>query len=190
MNGSESPLRCARCGATLEDTQRPCWLCQADPQVGSDGMASNPYAAPGVEVMADPSRGFTAPIFLVAMIVIIVGLFMVAPGLGVLSTFVVAPVLLRTYLVVRRREQAGKAVSGWQKVTLLITSFFVAYVILTVVTFSAFGAFCVACLAGIASESEAVMVLAFFVAGAVGLGVAILMGYWVRNRYRRDITRP
>ncbi|MEM8678609.1 MAG: hypothetical protein AAGF97_04545 [Planctomycetota bacterium] len=179
-------MRCARCGATVEPNSTACWLCGASLEITAASVA-NPYTAPAVE-RVDP--GGWSPLLFVALIVILVGLFMVTPGLGVFATFIVAPVLIRTYLVVRRREQAGKRVSGWHKVALFMTSFFVAYVILTVVLFAAFGAFCVACLAGAANQSEATLVLAFAAAGTVGLGIAVLMGYWVRRRYRRDISRP
>lgn len=195
MSSENFSTLCHECGARLVDPEAACWLCGVKPisaELRQPGM-QNPYAAPqaSVDIPLGGAGLLLRPLVIISLVLVAAGLFLVAPGLGLFGTFMLIPVLVRTYMVVERRQQAGKTVTWWQKVVLFLTSFVVAYVIMTVVIFAAFGAFCAACLAGASTQnSEATIIMAFVAAAVAGLFVAIGMGYWVKSRYRRDIQRP
>jgi MFS-type transporter involved in bile tolerance (Atg22 family) len=129
---------------------------------------------------------------LVTLAAVCFGLLAAAPGLGVFVCVILLPVMIRTALVVRRREAAGLDVSPGTKVGLFFGSFAAASVIAVVVAGAAFGSFCLSCLGAFAvtngrSESLA-LTIAFVVAGAVTLLISIPMAKWVKRRYRRDST--
>ena len=103
------------------------------------------------------------------------------------------PVLVRTAMVVRRRDAAGLPVSRAEKISLVISSFGVATVLAVVVSAAAFAGFCGACLlmfstggrgdnAGLFAWGVGMCAVAAF-----AVWLTVLMVKWIRHRYRRDI---
>lgn len=121
------------------------------------------------------------------------GLLAAAPGLAILVCILLVPVLVRTSMVVRRREAKGGSVGPGEKVALAAGSFMVTLVIVVVTTVAAVGTFCAVCI-GVASatdmrESEigGLVIVSIFLALVVTGLLLWAFSKWVRNRYRRDI---
>ncbi len=118
------------------------------------------------------------------------GLLAAAPGLGVPFCILLAPVLLRTSLVLRRRREQGEHVPLGQKFALVGVSLVVATVIATITCVASVGTFCGICLGLYSVGGDAVAWPATIVAGlaAVFATVTTLVAStkWVRRRYERD----
>jgi len=197
METSDDPWDkiCPHCGAKVLRQARRCWLCGSDVE-GALPAAPPPVAKQGkIPAVARPTKaGFSYSLSTLMLITTLVavcfGLFSVAPGLGVWICIFLAPVLVRTAMVVRRRKAAGRPVSVGQKFGMILGSLVVAHVILAVVTVSAIGTFCAVCL-GIAESTpgpdEAAIPFAILAAALAAILLLVLMFRWVRARYRRDI---
>jgi hypothetical protein len=145
--------------------------------------AVNPPAAAG-----RVSFSISTLLLATTLVAVCAALIAEVPGLGIPVCILLAPVLIRTIMVVRRREAAGKHVSTGDKVVLILTSFVVINVILTVVGVAAVGTFCAVCLGTVAVLDEGAMVAAGLVALFVTISLVVLMYRWVRKRYQRDIS--
>ncbi|HEX6963828.1 MAG TPA: hypothetical protein VF175_18315 [Lacipirellula sp.] len=173
-----------------------CWLCGAKlPPLEDPTAAAPPREAP--DALAPPPmethpRGasFSIATLLLATTVVAICAALVAeaPGIGITMCILLAPVLVRTAMVVRRREAAGKRVSAGEKIGLILTSFVVINVIVAVVGFAAIGTFCAVCLGTVGALDEASMVVAGISALVITVALLVVMVRWVRSRYRRDIS--
>jgi hypothetical protein len=188
---SSAAVRCASCGAVWKAGNTNCWLCGAAmPSAASGGTtgrlspAFQPRAIPAGKV----SFSISTLLLATTLAAIVAALVAEVPGLGIPVCILLAPVLVRTVMVVRRREAAGKRVSTAEKVALLLTSFAVANVILAVVGVAAVGSFCAVCLGSAATlRGNSPFIVAAMAALTVTVGMLALMFKWVRARYRRDI---
>ena len=222
---SASQQVCLSCGANVAPGLQSCWLCgakiaasaplpileeaPAERQTSSPPLASSlpapssPFddpspSSPAPASHAHPDASFSLASLLLAMTIVAVmcGLIAVQPGLGIPICIVLAPVLVRTTMVVRRRKEAGRSVSPAEKVALIGGSFLVSCVILTIVAVASVGTFCGVCLgmaaASNTSHNNEGMLWVFFVVAGLAATVATLSALyhiqrWVRVRYRRDV---
>ncbi|RIK82676.1 MAG: hypothetical protein DCC67_06915 [Planctomycetota bacterium] len=186
---------CAECGAEQRsDRQAACWLCGAPTAATAAGARQAAAAVPPSPTFAD-GRGYSFSLSTLLLVVtlaaILCGLMTIYPGVGVIVSILLAPVLVRTAKVVRRREAAGVTVSAAEKVALGVTSFGAAVVIATVVGFATFCCFCATCATFFGVSMNAAELL--WLAAGAGFGavaaifVAVKLVKWSVRRYRRDI---
>jgi hypothetical protein len=187
MSDVVSPGRavCPHCQAVVDPRAAQCWLCGER----LDERASG--AAPRAAVHREGSFSLSTLLLIMTLVAICCGLLVAAPGLGVVASVLLAPVLVRTAMVVRRREAAGARVSSGEKIALATTSFVVALVLAGVVGFAAFCCFCAVCAFAFgAGGNEPGLIALGLGVGVVGLlsiwGVVKLF-QWSRRRYLRDI---
>lgn len=192
MSESSTPLEvvCPRCEAVVAGDATRCWLCH-----GSLDGTTPPLATPSPVARMAPihraaSFSLSTMLLITTLVAICCGLLAAAPGLGIVVCVLLAPVLVRTARVVRRREAAGARVSPAEKVSLAATSLVVAMVMATVVGFAAFCCFCAVCAFayGSSGNQPGLLLLAFGVSVAAGLS---LWGFgklvqWSRRRFERD----
>jgi hypothetical protein len=111
-------------------------------------------------------------------------LLVAAPGIAIFLCILLLPAVVRTAMVVQRREAAGVSVSSGEKVALAVTSMFVSLVILVLALVASVGTFCFVCLS---AGDESAIPVALVIAGVATLGAAALAFKWIRRRYRRDV---
>ena len=123
-------MACPHCQAQQPSEKDRGWLCGAEFLAGVD-------QSPIVEPKSHPDRfsfSLSTLFLLMTLASVCFGLLAVAPGLGIPVCVLLVPVLVRTTMVVRRREAAGAAVSRAEKVSLMASSFGVATVLAVVVS--------------------------------------------------------
>ncbi len=187
MTSASQPVaHCPHCGAEVQTPGVLCWLCRHR----AISANPNPYAPPrplaGENASAQCSL---ASLFLVTTLVAVgLGLFLPAPGLGVLFAFVAAPALIRTFIAAGRRRQAGAPLSLREK----IGTFFISWFIMGAIGLASFVAFMVVCVgsafvmetAGINLLSEEGLLLLLVVGVIPGLIAAIPLAVWLLRRTR------
>ena len=178
---------CPHCQAVVPPDASRCWLCGESLDGSSLAAARSPVVPPH----RGASFSLSTMLLITTLVAICCGLFVAAPGLAVVASVLLAPVLVRTAKVVRRREAAGVRVSPSEKVGLAATSFVVAMVLAIVVGFAAFCCFCAVCAFAFgANGNEPGLLFLALAVGVVGLlsiwGVVKLV-QWSRRRYLRDI---
>lgn len=192
MSTSSTPnaMECPYCGAKQAYAGTPCWLCgNKNPMMSDSPRATGPLPS-------DPAKlsfSLSTLLLIVTLASVTFGILAVNPGLGVFACVILAPVIVRTVMVVRRREQRGVEVRPVEKIGLFLASFGVATILAVVVSTAAFASFCGVCLMMVSMDrqyggSQAVFVGILVCALALGLvlmSVRILK--WIRERYRRDI---
>ena len=177
---------CPHCQAVGYQQAAQCWLCG-----GRLDERSSAAAPPRPAVRREGSFSLSSLLLIMTLVAICCGLLVAAPGLGVVASVLLAPVLVRTAMVVRRREAAGERVSSGEKIALATTSLVVALVLVGVVGFAAFCCFCAVCAFAFGADgNEPVFILIGLGLGALGplsiWGVVKLV-QWSRRRNLRDI---
>ena len=131
---------CPVCGAdNSARPQAPCWMCHAPP----NASAARPFLT-----TAPPVQFSLATMFLLmTLIAVCLGVFVLAPGLGILLAIVSLPALARTVMVAGRRRQAGRRMTFADKL-----SAFLASLVLAIATAVSVGvAFYVMCWFGVSA---------------------------------------
>lgn len=186
---------CRECGALLGEGRDACWLCGADVRSPAERLAASPRAPTALPRRQPAAFAYSLStlLLLTTLVAVVCALVAAAPGLGIMACLLLAPVLLRTMIVVRRRESLGRSVSTMEKVSLGLTSYFVAIILAAVVCFATFGAVCTICLTAIGlGEGGETVPLAIF-AGLVTLISIVALRFvvkWIRARFRRDMEHP
>lgn len=107
---------CPDCHAEVTTDAQTCWMC---------GRVLNAVDAevvdPRAPVSAD-SFSLSTLMILVTLVAVGLGLFVTAPGLGILYTIALVPALVRTAVGVRKRVAAGKIMRREDKLQLFATS--------------------------------------------------------------------
>ncbi len=180
---------CIKCGAQHPREMKTCWLCGALTTLDSHKLqAANP-------VRPAPERfsfSLSTLLLLMTLAAVCFGLLAEAPGLGVPLCVLLVPVLIRTAMVVRRREAAGVPVSRAEKIGLMATSLGVATVVAVVVAVAAFCSFCGVCLLAVSADNKyggaGTFLSGLGVCTVAGLSIWLLkvMDKWLRRRFRRD----
>ncbi len=188
----EPPIEdaCPKCGAQQPRKTDVCWLCGA--KITADAVGTQPID-PTLAAPQQFSFSLSTLLLLMTLASVCFGLLAVAPGLGIPMCVLLVPVLVRTAMVVRRREAAGLVVSHVEKIGLMASSFSVAIVLAAVVSAAAFAGFCGVCLLMVSPDNKygGPGVLAWGIgmcaiaAGAVWMAIRVTK--WIRRRYRRDI---
>src|SRR5882672_9411675 len=134
---------CPDCGASLAAGQARCWLCQ---RKASAPSAENPYTPPRPIASGNlPAQFSLSSLFLVmTLVAVCLGVFMQAPGLGVLFGIVATPALIRTMIAASYQRQAGAPLTALEKVG----TFFISWFIMGAIGLASFVAFAVVCVAG------------------------------------------
>jgi hypothetical protein len=133
----ESAAHCPHCGAEVQALGGECWLCR----LKEPPAKPNPYASP--RPIGDSSAQFSlASLFLVmTLVAVCLGVFMLAPGLGILLAVVATPALVRTTITTSYYKQAGAPLTTAWKIKAFLVSLFIMLAV-GVATFVAFQVVC------------------------------------------------
>jgi hypothetical protein len=168
----ELAAHCPHCGAEVQTPGSPCWLCrqkaaQAEP---------NPYASP--RPIENATQFSLASLFLVmTLVAVCLGVFMIAPGLGILFAFITTPAFIRTMVAASRGRQVGEPMSAMEKTGIFLISWF----IMCAVGIASVVAFMAVCFAGaLITESVGASLEIVLMAGVLGgLAAAIPLTVWL-----------
>lgn len=186
-------LHCPQCGARQVRAGNACWLCSA-----KIFAKDSPHTERPCPTIAEPERfsfSLGTMMLLMTLASVTFGILAINRGVGVFVCVLLAPVLVRTMLVVQARETVGKEVRPAEKVGLFLVSFGVATVLAVVVSAVAFASFLGYVLISCSSSEIYGRPLQFYwglgyclvAAGVIYLIVPIAK--WIRRRYRRDIDK-
>lgn len=164
---------CPVCHARVE-AGKVCWLCKnpstaenvfAEPgehEGSRDSSASfyrgekidNPYATP-IPIGETPPASIVSLILVLGLIVVLVSLMFAAPGLGILLSLIAAPALIRTAVVVGRRNRTrGEDMTASEKSALFMASFAGVF-LAAIASAAAFGVTCAAACFGALAIGDA-----------------------------------
>lgn len=175
---SSAQSACPECGAALVAGQDRCWLCQRQLEPHD---TANPYVAPQPVPEASAAQFSLESLFLLTTLVAVgLGVFLIAPGLGVLFALVTVPAFARTWIAGYRDKQAGLKLTVSQK----ISAFILSFLLMLAIGFAGCIAFFFVCtgtgLAALAigADDEGVLI---FIFGASSLAALALAGFlmWV-----------
>ena len=130
-------VECSRCGELNSPENIYCGVCNAVLDRRQVQWESPARAEPVGSLVA----------LIVAFFVVVIGVFLVAPGLGVLLAVLAVAPLIRVLVEVRRRSAEGEKTHPVVTVLLFLGSVGAALVTVAVVLVVAVGAFCFVCIA-------------------------------------------
>lgn len=199
MNPQGSRLIYCPCSAENPSDATTCWLCQrplpgqptSEPGAALSPeqqpvLQSPPTVAPRAFSEAGEQSQFPTIGLWLTLAVVGFGVLLIAPGLAITLAIAACPALIRTAMLVNRRSQNGKSVSGSRRFLLFLGSLGTSVVVLIVVQVAAIGSFCAVCLSS--GNKDAVPVAVLF-AIVVTIGVLFLCWKWIRRRWQRDIEQ-
>jgi hypothetical protein len=132
--GREPTPHCPHCGAEVQTPGGECWLCR----LKEPPAKPNPYAPPRPTGENAGAQFSLASLFLVmTLVAVCLGVFMLAPGLGILFAIVATPALVRTTFTASYYKQAGAPLSPAWRIRAFVVSLFImlAVGVTTFVTF-------------------------------------------------------
>ena len=180
---------CPKCDADQIEATNVCWLCGSS----LEGVQEFEETARPTRRPERFSYSLSTLMLIVTLVAVCCGLLIVAPGLAVPMCVLLVPVLVRTTMVVRRREEVGLPVSPTEKVSLVLSSLSVATLLCIVVCSAAFASFCGVCLLIVSADQRyggAGMVawgIGMCAAAAVAVIAMVRIIKWIAARYRRDV---
>jgi hypothetical protein len=191
---SSAELTCRHCGAALPGGANRCWLCYT-PVVTSSGQ-SVVQRAETVAEYGEPkvqTGGFSLAslMMLVTLVCVLLGVFTIAPGLGVPLAIVAFVTWLRTVSVVKWRATTGRPLTSGEVIFVFVRSVAFTLLILMLVGVSAVAAFAAFCFgimnASGAADSEltGLMVVSVIVLIAAVFGL-VAVSRSERRRWHRD----
>jgi hypothetical protein len=176
---------CRKCGATIGEDDRFCWLCGANLDA-PDARLSVP--TPRVSTENERTFALSTLLLIVTGICVCLGLCVAAPGVGILVSVVIAPALLRTWATSHRQHVAGLPVTVGEGALAFFGS--VAVVLLAVL--AAFAAFFVTCLVSLPlgaaaasanwEESTLVAIVGLSSLAAIFAFVWLMRIFWPKRR--------
>jgi hypothetical protein len=191
-------LHCARCGAELPAGAAVCWLCNAPVGATSDSNRLAPVRlTPAREsALTQPGGGFSLAslMMFVTLVCVVLGVFTIAPGLGVPLSVVAFVTWLRTVSVVKWRASTGTSLSSAEIILIFVRSVAFTLLILVLVGVAAVAAFAAACFGVINAAEPGPEITGLLVVSVVVL-VAAIFGLIAasrseRRRWRRDHHEP
>jgi hypothetical protein len=190
-------VSCPHCGAAVPSGASKCWLCYT-PIVASDGQTVLTRAGTGREQGAPiaPTSGFSLAslMMLVTLVCVVLGVFTIAPGIGVPLAIVAAITWLRTVSVVKSRASTGSPLSSADIILVFLRSIALTFVILILVGVAAVAAFAAVCFgtlsaSGPDSELTGLLIVSVVVLVAAVLGI-VAASRASKSRWRRDHHGP
>jgi len=184
-----TPTFCPSCGAGTEPDRTHCWLCHAPldvvPAQAVPAVPPDPKLA-----AANPAQFSIATVLLVTTLVaVLLGVFRLNAGLGVMLLVLAVPALVRTASVARREKRHGQRITTGGKIGHFFLSLLIMYGVCTAATsaftIAAMGT-CLAALAtssaseGVATGVAIVGVILSLIVGLVAAG-AILWATWPKR---------
>lgn len=198
-NSSEAPVagKCPKCVASLRGDEPRCWLCGSDlaKTDQAESLAASPLS-PRRGEDALPTGGFSlaSMMMFVTLVAVVMGLFSVAPGLGLLSVIALAPAALRYAWEIQRRKSRGQATTMNQKAVVFAASLGMV----VVAGVAAATAFCATCFGGFFTGGALAppgrydfLIVGAVVGGTIGAILALWVFYRLMKRLApKDSTRP
>ncbi len=198
MNEVVANRVCPWCQSELTQAAKVCWKCGL--ALRSTAIRGNVSVGggPANPISTHPQSLFTfglSSLFLTtAFVAVAAALVAALPGFGIGIAILLAPPLVRTWLVVGRKRQLGQQVGAGQKILLYFGSVATTFIITSVVTVASVGTFCGTCLglAGLSggSDSSSFINGLIVASGLLTLTVVCLLLWafskWIRARWRRD----
>jgi hypothetical protein len=171
---------CTDCGANNPDHLAQCWLCQAPLAAATSGA---PFKATNYERHAKFQFSFASLMVTIALIAVLLGVFRLAPGLGVFLAIIVAPAWITTCVKVAFRSSERGQVTLGQKAGIFAASVAIVIgvgVMLIAAVVGAFAVFCgiMAVPGGEPAWSLIAIVVAAGAAVVVYVGVVIARAFW------------
>lgn len=184
-DSSSTFMKCPSCGAVNRvSVDRTCWVCEQNLE-SPHPIRMTFY---GDQETVDPSRPGGRFTVLGIVVLVVIGLTIISPGLGILAILLSIVPLGRMMMLMRAGDDASRGLG------LYFSSFVVSIVICTIVGVTAFGAFCLS-LFGVCAIGGRTLggdLGALIVYGVTGLSVLIVclpLGRWVIQRWKRDSER-
>jgi hypothetical protein len=118
---------CTDCGATLPAEANYCWLCgRALQPAATAAPAASPFAGPqppaAYERRASFQLGTSSLVLVVTLAAVLIGVYLMAPGLGIGLAVLVIPAFLRMYLTAAHKKAQGQPMSPSEKLGLLAST--------------------------------------------------------------------
>jgi hypothetical protein len=185
---------CPECGAVVQGNV--CWLCH---RALTDNQARQPdFAAAQIEhdQRSQQTFGLSTLFLFITVIAVCLGVFVAAPGLGILLAVIAVPAFIRTSVAASVEElAAGQPVNVAQKMSLFLGSLGIVLLI----GLAGFGAFFAACWTSCAAlavtgalrgglfDSGLGLLLINLFAGGIALAIVVwlIRKTWPRHTRRR-----
>jgi hypothetical protein len=174
---------CEACGASNPGHRTQCWLCEGPLRVPA---AEVPVPSTPYERHAAFQFSFASLMVTIALIAVLLGVFRLWPGIGVLLVIIVAPAWIRTCVTVALRQSRQGTLTFGKKATIFATSLAIVVgigVMLIAAIVSAFATFCTV----IAANQETTYVPVTLTVAAISSAVLVVTGLimWASWRHSR-----
>jgi hypothetical protein len=176
---------CPNCLASNSHPASVCWLCK------TPLPDSTPTGIQSIGPSPNSPFAFSIASLLLAttLCAAFFGIFINAPGLAILLAILSIPAFVRTGLILQRRSQLGKPIAAGQKFLWFLGSLTVTTTVVIVVGVASVGTFCAVCFQVAPGNPDAALPVAAITAGLATISVLVACAYWIRRRWRRDISR-
>jgi hypothetical protein len=183
---------CPSCAAKNSADAERCWLCHEHLSAGTPAIEWLPTQ---YERHATFQFSFASLLLTIAVLAVLLGVFRLSPGLGVLAAVIIAPAWIRTCLTVMRRQssQPQPLALGEKTAIFAVSVAIMVGIGVTIVAaiVGAFASFCGVIAIGSGSHDAAGFGVAALIVAAVAFAVIVVMVAifryaWKASRARRS----
>jgi hypothetical protein len=168
-----------------------CWLCYAPFDQESAGNTSAVSGtAPSKLQISERGFSLSSAMLVMTLICVVLGLFSVAPGLGLVGLLLFAPSLSRTVAEVQRRKKRGQPTTIGEKAAVFAASLGVIVLGGTAAAIAFFASCMGGILAGqaIGGGPQGPPDDLMFIGALAGLGIGLVLGLWVFRRVTKKFA--
>jgi hypothetical protein len=156
-------------------SEKACWCCDAILSLDSIFLSKSNAAIKSPSVAETPNRmrfqfGIASLLLITTLTAIILSIFKMAPGVGIVLSILALPALLRTIILAMQKRSRGKPMSASGKILFFFVWMGLAGVFLAVIGASAVAMFLTICFSA-GSKADPTPFLA-----AIGIGALLLLG--------------
>lgn len=172
---------CPHCAARLQSEDTACWLCGGRINTGfpsDQRVATEANVPPTLAPNTALTFNLSSLMLIITLIAVCLGVFRLAPGLGIAAAVLATPALIRTMIFSKRRRARGDALNVGEKTLAFVGSVGVVLTI-CVGACAAFGAVCFGTAAIVCYSTQsmgggrAAIGIQLAIGGAVVIGLAV-----------------
>jgi hypothetical protein len=176
-----NPRCCSECGAEVPPAAAVCWVCRRQLTICDLSAAQN--AAAKRQTPAAMPSAVVSLLLIVTLAVILLSVFAIQPGVGIVLAVLVLPAFIRTVVLAMQKRARGKLMSVQGKIGFFLVWMGLACIIILVIGASLFAALFVICASQLNPNDTTQVLYLIGIAATIVVVLLLVLFRWIVKRF-------